>query len=377
VGLAGRSALDKVLALRGGGELVALWAQMSSVMELVAGVALNGVGAGLAVLVAQTPAEERRRLLSEALRLGLGIAFPVAIVVGAAAWLYSAAIPPGAVAIACLAGWAAIVPGLANSFWLGQEPRGPMLALASASALVLLVAATTAPENFLLEVLPAAYAVPALVLLLLERPADRSLPREHRALRRYVLPGLSIGILSPASLLASRALVADALSWHEAGVLQALWRVSDWVCGLAGGVMSVYYLPRLAAAHARGSLQGEARRMLARLVLPAALLLAGLYAFHKGLLAALYEPAFAASDTAVALVFAGSLVRIASWVALFALYAMRRTTAIAIGELLSLPLFAALLALSGGRLTLELAGALWLASFAVYCGFNIWAARRP
>jgi polysaccharide transporter, PST family len=159
--------------------------------------------------------------------------------------------------------------------------------------------------------------------------------------------------------------------------LQALWRVSDWVCGLAGGVMSVYYLPRLAAAHARGSLQGEARRMLARLVLPAALLLAGLYAFHKGLLAALYEPAFAASDTAVALVFAGSLVRIASWVALFALYAMRRTTAIAIGELLSLPLFAALLALSGGRLTLELAGALWLASFAVYCGFNIWAARRP
>jgi hypothetical protein len=70
-------------------------------------------------------------------------------------------------------------------------------------------------------------------------------------------------------------------------------------------------------------------------------------------------------------------VRIASWVALFALYAMRRTAAIAIGELLSLPLFTALLALSGERLTLELAGALWLLSFAVYCGFNLWAVRRP
>ena len=363
--------------MRGGAELVALWAQVSSVMELVAGVALNGVGAGLAVLVAQAPAEDRRRLLGEALRLGLGISLPVAVAIGAAALLYSGTIPRSTIAIACLAGWAAVVPGLANSFWLGQERRGPMLALASASALLLLAAAAAAPKNFVLEVLPAAYAAPALVLLLLRRPLDAGVSAEHHALRRYVLPGLSIGILSPASLLAARALVADALSWHEAGVLQALWRVSDWVCGLAGGIMSVYYLPRLAAAHRRGELPAEVRSMLARLVLPAALLFACLYAFHRGLLATLYEPGFAASDGAVALVFAGSLVRIASWVALFALYAMRRTTAIAIGELLSLPLFAALLALSGARLTLELAGALWLASFVAYCGFNVWAARRP
>jgi PST family polysaccharide transporter len=377
VGLAGRSALDKVLALRGGAELVALWAQVSSVMDLVAGVALNGVGAGLAVLVAQAPAEERRRLLSEALRLGLGAALPVAIVIGAAAWFYSATIPRGAIAVACLAGWAAIVPGLASYFWLGQEQRGPMLALASASVLVLLTAAATAPQDLLFEALAAAYAAPALVLLMLRRPMDRKPPGGHHALRRYVLPGLSIGILSPASLLAARALVADALSWHEAGVLQALWRLSDWVCGLAGGVLSVYYLPRLAAAQRRGELHAEIRAILARLVLPAALLLGALFAFHRPLLAALYQPGFVASDGTVALVFAGSLVRIASWVALFALYAMRRTSAIAIGELLSLPLFAALLALSGERLTLELAGALWLLSFAVYCGFNFWAVRRP
>ena len=40
-GLAGRSALDKVLALRGGGELVALWAQIASLMELVSGASLE------------------------------------------------------------------------------------------------------------------------------------------------------------------------------------------------------------------------------------------------------------------------------------------------------------------------------------------------
>jgi hypothetical protein len=54
IGLAGRSAIDKILALRGGAELVALWAQLASVIEMIAGVALAGVGAGLSVLVAQT-----------------------------------------------------------------------------------------------------------------------------------------------------------------------------------------------------------------------------------------------------------------------------------------------------------------------------------
>jgi O-antigen/teichoic acid export membrane protein len=101
-----------------------------------------------------------------------------------------------------------------------------------------------------------------------------------------------------------------------------------------------------------------------------------LFAVHRPLLAALYDPSFSPSSTSVALVLAGSLARIASWVPLAALYAMLRTRSIAVGELLSLPLFAALLALSGGALSLDLAGALWLAAFAVYGVFNLWAMRR-
>jgi PST family polysaccharide transporter len=365
-----------VLALRGGGELVALWAQLSSVIELVAGVALNGVGAGLAVLVAQAAAEERDRLLGAALRLGLGIALPVAMAAGALAWLHQAPISRAAIALGCAAGWAAIVPGIANNYWLGQERRGAMLALAAASALVLVACAIVAPREHLLEVMAVASAAPALVLVGLRGSRDSEAAAEYRALRRYVVPGLAIGILSPASVMVARGLVADALSWHEAGVLQALWRMGDWVSGLAGGMLSVYYLPRLAAARRDGALHRVVRDMVRRVVLPAALLFAALYVFRQPLLAALYEPAFAAPDAAVALVFAGSLMRLASWVGLFALYAMRRTTAIAVGELLSLPLFAALMALAGRGLTLELAGAMWLLAFTVYCAFNFWAVQR-
>jgi hypothetical protein len=69
-------------------------------------------------------------------------------------------------------------------------------------------------------------------------------------------------------------------------------------------------------------------------------------------------------------------VRIVAWLPLFALYALRRTRAIAVGELLSLPLFAALVVSAGSNLTLELAGGFWLAAYVAYGAFNFWAARR-
>jgi PST family polysaccharide transporter len=355
--------------------MVALWAQLSSVIELVAGVALAGLGAGLSVLVAQAPPERRYALLHEALRLGLGVALPVAFALAAIGWLYASQMPAGLLALACLAGWMAVIAGMVNSYWLGCEQRGRMLALAFVSSALALLAGAAAPAPFLLAAVAAAHAAPALVLLAMWRSLRSAQPAAHRGLRRYVLPGLAIGILSPLSLLAVRALVADALSWHEAGVLQALWRTSDWICGLAWGVLSVFYLPRFAAVPP-GQLRGVVRRAFATVVLPSGALLAVLFMAHRPLLAGLYDPSFAASDGAVALLFAGSMARIASWVPLVALYAMRRTRAIAIGELLSLPLFAALVALSGAQLTLELAGGLWLVSFLAYCAFNLWAMRR-
>lgn len=376
-GLAGRSAIDKALAVRGGAELVALWAQLASVVELVAGVALAGVGTGLAVYVARTQRAERQRdLLRESLRLGLAVALPVALLAMLGGWF---APEPGfgLVAIAAAAGWIAVIPGLVNNYWLGRQQRGRMLALALGTAALAVLVAVTAPAAHVLWLLALAQAAPALVFFVLERNDDppRFRSRSH-PLRRYLLPGLAIGILSPASLLVARAIVGEALSWHEAGVLQALWRVADWVCGLAAGVLSVYFLPRFSALRGSALLAVELRRAAFWTLVPAAAVFFLLYLAQRPLMALLYESDFGASDGAVALLFGGSVVRIASWIPLFALYAMRRTRAIAFGELLSLPLFAALCAAAGSRLSLEVAGALWLLSYAVYLGFNSWAVRR-
>ena len=364
--------------MRGGGELVALWAQLTSLMDMVAGVALNGVGAGLSVLVAQTPLKERQQLfLRRALVLGLAFSAPVALAAALGGATLVTMLSPRSIALAAAAGWIAIVYGLVNSFWLGQQRRDLMLGLALAAASAGLAAAALAPRALVLEFMIAAQAAPAIVLLFVARGAHARERADDRALERYILPGMAIGVLSPLSLLLARSLVADALSWHESGVLQALWRISDWICGFAGGLLGVLYLPRMAAAYPEGRLAQVLRESMKTVLAPSALLFLVLFAFHRPLLEALYDPTFQASPLAVALIFAGGWLRIAAWIALFGLYAAVRTRAIAIGEFLSLPLFVVLAFALGERLTLEAAGALWVLTFGIYAGFNFWALRTP
>lgn len=352
-----------MLALRGGAELVAAWAQLASIIELVSGAALAGVGAGVTVFVAQASnRDEQLAALRGGMRLGLAVSLAVAIL-----------ITPFA-ALGALVGLIMVIPGTLNAYWLGQQRRGAMLSLAAAFALLQLAAAAFAPRGVIVEALALAAALPALAGILVMkdmRGASLGMP-----LRRYVLPGLAVGILGPAALIAARAAVGEALSWHEAGVLQALWRLADWVAAIAGGILSLVFLPQLAAAPSDAHFNASLNRAAKLVLIPSAIVFAAFYAFHRPLLAILYEPGVAASDTAVALLLAGSWVRIVSWLPLFALYALRRTRAIAVGELLSLPLFGVLVVAAGDRLSLELAGGFWLAAYAAYGAFNLWAARR-
>lgn len=368
-----------MLALRGGADLVALWAQLASVMELVAGVALSGVGTGLAVYAAKSDGRERQlELLREALRAGLTVSAVAAALMAIGGALFADALSGGKLsgallATAALAGCISVVPGTVSLLWQGTQRRDRVLALALVTAILPLAAALLAPGGALLWWLVAAQALPALVLLAFPL---RGVPRTPHAISRYVLPGISIGVLSPASLLVARATVGDVLSWHDAGVLQALWRVAEWVGAFAWGVGAIYYLPQLAAAQGTARFDALMRRALRTVVLPAAVILAACFVLHRPLLAALYDETFVAPDVAALLLFAGSLARVASWIPLIGLYVRHGTLAIAIGELLSLPLFAVLVLLARETLTLELVGAFWLFSFCAYALFNAWALRR-
>ncbi|MDA8108386.1 MAG: hypothetical protein M0015_07135 [Betaproteobacteria bacterium] len=356
-------------------------------MDLVAGVALAGIGTGLTVLVAREALEPRQReLLRAALRVGLSVSLAAAIALAAFAAFSPRAVAltglsPAVLAFGAAAGCITVAPGLINSFWQGLQRSGAMLGLAFGSAALSLAAALLAPQRWILEALAGAQALPALLLAVVPGRAGEGeaepepAGRAARHLLRFVPPSVAIGILSPAAMLGARSVVSGALSWHAAGELQALWRVADWVGSVASGALAVYFLPRLGAAAGTPRFAGELKRAARATILPSAAAFGVLLALQRPIFALLYDASVRFDYGTVALFFSGSLARIAAWVPLFALYAARSTLAITLGELLSLPLFAVLLAAFAPGLTLERAGALWLASYLVYGAFNLWALR--
>jgi PST family polysaccharide transporter len=384
--LLGRAGLDKVLALVGGPALVAHWAQLQSVVELVSTVALAGVLQGLTVLIAQVR-ESRgvRSLLRAAFKLGMGTSLAVALGVMLMAGLIRGEIKPELFLLAALAGWITVIPATLNAYWLGQHQQQRMLGLALLTSAVLLLVAVGAWFGMPLRGL---MLMQCFVLVVIGSVIWRYLCKlsggkqsragdgeadETQYLRRlvnFVPVGLAIGIMSPVSMLLIRGTLADSLSWNDVGFLQALWRSTEWVTATAAGVLSLVFLPRFSATYGSARFRHEMMRAGLAVLIPAACLLLLIYFNQRTMLATLYDARFAVSDVTAALFMLGSWTRIASWLFLFGLFAAHRTRLIMAGEVLSLPLYALMLWLFADRMTLERTALLYLASYIVYLGFT-------
>ena len=407
IDLAGRSLLDKVLALTGDASRIAVWAQLQSVLELVCAVSAAGVLAGLTVLVAQAGNQiEERRLLRAALGLAYLISGALAIIIVAFAPMASAGlgqsgIGAGLIGLAALAGALCVMPATLNAYWLGKSRQPDMIWLALLGALGVAIVAVAAlleatTDTLMIVQVGTLVLGNGLVWRYLRRVAGRVPPGVARAvesastsgtaapgvsearsdrvllrpLMRFIPVGLTIGVMSPVSMLLMRAGLGESLSWHEVGHFQALWRLADWVTALASGMLSLVFLPRLSASWGSNRFHFELRRSALVVLAPAAGLLAVLFLAQGWLLALLYDARFVVSNTAAAWFLAGSWVRIVSWVFLYGLFAAHRTRTIMLGEFLSLPLFAALLWLWHDGMTLERASMLYLVSYLVYAIVN-------
>jgi PST family polysaccharide transporter len=379
--LAGRAGLDKVLALSGTPALVAMWAQLQSVVDLVSGVALTGLAPGLTVLIAQAKTrEDVACLLRAALRLCPAIALGgAALFLLASFWLrpeMAQTTTQTMLALAAASGCVSVIPGLMSAYWLGLHKQQRVLQFALLGILPWAAVAWFVFKGAALQQMMLAQSAALLLIALpmggyLHRLASRSAhPPGLKKLAHFIPVGLAIGIMSPASMLLVRGIIASALSWDDAGLMQALWRASDWVTGAASGILSLVFLPRLSATSETKRFARELGRAAFMVLLPTAILLLLIYLNQRAVLATLYDARFAVSDRAVALFMLGSLLRVASWVFLYGLYAVRRTLLLVAGEVLSLPLLVFLLWLFDKNLTLERAALLYCVTYVVYLVFN-------
>jgi O-antigen/teichoic acid export membrane protein len=382
VDLSGRALLDKVLALVGSPGMVAMWAQLQSVVDLVSGVTLTGVAQGLTVLIAQARnKQEQAALLGASLRLGPLVSLAVALLFlltlpVVAGWLTQGRLGADLLRLAAVTGCLAVIPGLMSAYWLGLHRQLRVLQFALLGSVPLLLVALAAFRGVQMTGLA---LVQCAALLLVALPMGWYLNRSahhaadaplQRRLAHFIVAGLAIGIMSPASMLLVRGTLADALSWNEAGLMQALWRSTEWVTSCAAGVLSLIFLPRFSAACGTAGFRYELRRAALAVLLPSAVLLGLIYLNQRAVLSLLYDARFAVSDRAAALFMLGSLLRIAAWVFLFALFAARRAWLIGIGEVLSLPLFAWMLWHFSAHMTLELASLCYCITYLVYLLFN-------
>lgn len=386
VGQLGRAGVDKLLALRHGPDVVAQWAQLQSVVELVSGVVLVGIGQGVTVLVAQSgDSGVQRQLLREALRGGLLLALACAsLLLLLPASLVKRLLPGGEalslLPVAALVGCLAVGAGLLIAFWQGLRQPPRILLLSLVATVPLVVAAWGLPgEGLAFSLLWIQGGVGLLLLLpLLQvlRGASGVLPATlGRSLWRYLPVGLAIGVLSPGSVLLVRSVVSESLSWTDAGLLQAVWRYSEWVTVSVAGILALLFLPRLSAAAGTSRFAPELGRCALWVLTPAVLCLAILFAFQKPGLALLYDARFAVPARVVGLVMLGDVLRMAAWVLLFGLFATGRTRWITVGEFLSLPLYALLTAVLAQGMTLERAAGLYAMTYVVYLAFNAVALR--
>ncbi len=395
VDLLGRAGLDKVLALAGGPTMVALWAQLQSMVELVSAVAMAGVLQGLTVLITQVnTSRDERSLLRDALKLGMATSLAVALIVALAspelaAWLTRSRIEKWLFVLAALAGCITVVPATLNAYLLGKHQQQRMLVLALLASLILLLVAAGAwygmslrgliwVQTLLLAVLGAAVWH---YLHKLSQPgeAHQQGSAYFRKLARFVPVGLTIGIMSPVSMLLVRGMLSGSISWNDVGFLQALWRSTEWVTATAAGVLSLIFLPRFSSTFGSARFKREMLRAAVMVLAPAACLLLLIYFNQRFMLALLYDTRFVVSNQTAALIMFGSWIRIASWLFLFGLFSAHRTGLIMAGEILSLPLYALLLHLFSDGMTLERTAWLYVASYVVYLAFNaaaLWYASR-
>lgn len=381
--LAGRALIDKLLALRGGAVLVAHWAQLVSLADVVSGVTLAGIGTGLTGRLAGLSPSGQRRLLAEGLRLGLMVSAGCLVACGlmfvASGWRPVPAALESLVLPSLTAGALGVGPGMLSAWLLGIGRPLAAMALAAAtlgSALIALVLA--APGAELAAMLTAHCATGLVICLWLLRGGGlwRAGFAADHALRPFIAAGLTIGILSPLATVLARQEIATAASWETAGSVQALWRGSEWITAIAAGLLYAHFLPRLGATAETNAFRRELHSAMRVVAVPSLLALLVLWLLLPQVLALLYRADMVVPRLEALPFLAGDALRILSWVFLFGLYARGAGRAVTLGEFLSLPLFVVLLLVLPPPALLWQIGTCWLLAYASYAGFNAWMLRR-
>ena len=404
VSIAGRTILDMTLSHVSGPATIARWAQLSSVVDLISAVACAGLSPGVTVLVARASQPRKQKaILQTAVMLGIACSAVTLIgMIGVAQFqnlddriqvLHEPLLRWTVLAV----GLFAATPVLAMQAWQSQGHPARSCWLTLAISTMSVMAATLAPQLVKSTGIAIGVFAPLMVLLgalIISIPLTawyfrdawrtaNTAIRPIKPLLTFLPAGLSIGLLSPLSLIAARELLGRALGWEAVASVQAIWRSADWVAAFVSGMLSLVFLPRMSRAisgsGAAPALWREIAAAVRWLWIPAAFILGAMIWAGPQWLVGLFGLSVVPDTAVFATFLVGEWLRMGSWILLYGLFATGSQRVIAVGELCSLPLFAGLLWLVWwlrAKLSLQDAAWAYLAAYVVYLIFNGWAIWR-
>jgi PST family polysaccharide transporter len=187
-----------------------------------------------------------------------------------------------------------------------------------------------------------------------------------RRLFGYALMSLTTAIVVPASQIAIRDGLAARLGWHDTGLWQAMWKISETHLLLLTSTLSVYFLPRFAEIRDASELRREVARGY-RFVLPlvcaSALLL---FLLRDVLIRVLLTPAFLPIAAALGLQLVGDVLKIGSWVMAYTMISHARTRTFIVTEVGFTTLLAITTIVLGGHFGLAGAACAYAITYALY-----------
>lgn len=248
---------------------------------------------------------------------------------------------------------------LALTQWL--HLRGALVALVVGQLLVLAVG------------LPAWLRSPYFHRGMLRMRFDREMSRRLAA---FSVMTLTSALLPPLVNMTVRDHLAAQLGWEQVGYWQAVSKVSDAYLLFLTTAINIYYLPKLAATHARGDLRGELRQAY-RYVMPAVVVLAtGVYVCRTWVTSLLFSSSFAAANALYAPQLLGDVVKIASFVLSYVMLAKAMTRLFVVSECVFAASYVVLVYVFTARFGLVGAMYAFAANYVLYLAFNLIVVRR-
>ena len=120
-------------------------------------------------------------------------------------------------------------------------------------------------------------------------------------------------ILSPLVYMIIRYLIANQLSWTDAGIWQGTWKLSGFFQQILTNIFAIYYLPNLVKISDNNDLRKFVIKILIRIFVISSISLGGMYLFRYELINFMFSAQFQPIIHLLPIQFIGDLARTVGW----------------------------------------------------------------